>query len=264
MSIGTTDNEPVRSKYPDLDGWARAKGFDFESTTVMQTAAGQYIVTYSGVDYKLKVTADQIAETRTEFDVKTGKYGPVTEYFVNVNNTKSHTGQDPNTGPGKISDPSLITAPKGLRDLPDDSVAWDLRSMAQVTSWLTNCESYLNTLFHEMASISEAIGPREISALGTFPAALRIHHRHDLVYRHARTKVRSLALDLGHAADVTKQIAKNYDTTEERNALNAKDVQKLFAEAEADTPPPGGDTRGTSRPVGPDESPRSSSGGGLK
>ncbi|GIF14947.1 hypothetical protein [Actinoplanes teichomyceticus] len=111
---------------------------------------------------------------------------------------------------------------------------WDATSLQNAIGWLEAHGKWLNDLSVGMADIKDLMGGDAAaggkSPLGGFAWAKRLAEKHTSLYGSTETAIKKLSDDLYAAARALKNVKDNYDRAEERNALTAMDMQKIFAD----------------------------------
>ncbi|WP_203823595.1 hypothetical protein [Actinoplanes palleronii] len=110
---------------------------------------------------------------------------------------------------------------------------WDAATLDDAISWLNATGKWLHDLSFGMVDIKELMGGAEggKSPMGTFPWAQELSRLHSTLYSNTEAQIKQLSKNLYEAATALQNVKDNYDRAEERNALNATDMQQIFADA---------------------------------
>jgi hypothetical protein len=125
--------------------------------------------------------------------------------------------------------------------LPSDSEV-NIDQVGKASAWLEQLQGYVETsCIGEMTSIRAGLNTAgldmsdvdmklngDATYFGGFYSAFGLQAKHDAVYDAINRSLRDLAEHLGKAADATKKIADNYQTTEAQNAASMADIQRLL------------------------------------
>lgn len=218
---------------PGVASWAALKGIDPSGYYAREVSPGVYDLSTSeggAVTYRITDQGQSIQEKYY------GDNGP-TSAAERATATPLTTNTMADTL-GARDDRS--ERPKGLAGV-SRRVAWDLTSMTQTVNWLADAHTRANTLVHKMPEIMDLVGQYPSFSFGTHPAGKIAYQKHTAFYHDIRTRVAELTRKIQIASDATRQVAKNYADTEDRNQMNVDTVKKLFQDSAppAATTPPG-------------------------
>lgn len=242
---------PVFKENPAVASWAAHNQINPDNLVVEKLGAGSYYVRDNSTNTVYRITSD-------------GKY-VVEENFGGARKAPANAAQMRDQYPETIGNARSFTNANDLSSAAaspeltgiSGRTAWDLDSIADAVAWLDDAFDRANRLTHFMPEIMEKVGEYPSFSFGMFPAGKIAYQRHRNIYYNVRGEIAGIAHELRTAAEVTRQVAKNYAATEQRNQLNVAQLTKLFNDASAQFPA-SPTTSPTAASTGPADSPRSS------
>ncbi|MBQ0892618.1 hypothetical protein KBX37_05780 [Micromonospora sp. U56] len=119
---------------------------------------------------------------------------------------------------------------------------WDASTLDKAITWLDDHADFLNQQSYKMeedirkwmrnATGAAAVGGGgEKSPLGSFERANALATKHAGLYDSTQTRLRELARELWKAANALRTVKENYDTADERNRMNANQMQNAINSA---------------------------------
>ncbi|MEU5939608.1 hypothetical protein ABZ807_10500 [Micromonospora sp. NPDC047548] len=118
---------------------------------------------------------------------------------------------------------------------------WDASTLDKAITWLDDHAEFLNQQSYKMeedirkwmrnaASAVPGAGG-EKSPLGSFERANALATKHAGLYESTQRRLRELAGELWKAANALRKVKENYDTADERNRMNANQMENAFNSA---------------------------------